>query len=278
MLPTFLVIGSQKAGTTSIYNVLKKHPQIFMPETKEINFFFHEYLYSRGIEFYELYFNSEKSDVIGEASPGYICHPEAPRRIKKHLPNVKLILTVRNPIDRAYSQYYDNRRQLSETRPFHQTLFTALSDEYSPGECGYFSRGIYIKYIKRYLEYFHHDQLLILLFEDLLYKPKYFFRKCLRFLEVDDSFECPEMELKFNPLSIWSNPFYMFFFRNPKYCTYLPLPIRSILRFGKRVPIQKRPIDQATKMKLLEFYKLPNRELAQLLGSNLAHWNDLIGV
>lgn len=159
MLPTFLVIGSQKAGTTSIYNVLKKHPQIFMPETKEINFFFHEYLYSRGIEFYELYFNSEKSDVIGEASPGYICHPEAPRRIKKHLPNVKLILTVRNPIDRAYSQYYDNRRQLSETRPFHQTLFTALSDEYSPGECGYFSRGIYIKYIKRYLEYFHHDQL-----------------------------------------------------------------------------------------------------------------------
>jgi hypothetical protein len=276
MLPTFLIIGSQKAGTTSLYNVLRKHPQIFMPEIKEINFFFHERLYKRGIDFYKQYFMNGKknSNVIGEASPGYICHPKAPKRIKKHLPDIKLILTVRNPIERAYSQYGDNRRKLSESLTFEETLSVALSDVYEPGQLGYFSRGVYITYIKRYLEYFDRKQLLILVFDDLVDNPLSFYKRCFRFLYVDDSFECPEIQQKSNPSSIWNNPIYKFFFRNPKYSTYFPARLRRLLYFGRKIPYQYPPMDEATKRRLVEFYEAPNNDLSRFIGRNLDHWNE----
>ena len=276
MLPTFLIIGSQKAGTTSLYNVLKRHPQIFMPETKEINFFFHEHLYKRGIEFYKQYFTniSKKCKAIGEASPGYICHPEAPKRIKKYLPDVKLILTVRNPVDRAYSQYWDNRCNLVESRTFEERVTEALLDTDKLGKFGYFRRGLYITHIKRFLKYFKREQLLILVFEDLIENPLNFYKKCFRFLGVEDSFECPEMWQKFNPRLISNTPFYQFFLRNPKYSAYLPVPLRRLIRFiGRKIPYQYPPMDKETRKKLIEFYKTSNKELSEFINRNLEHWN-----
>ena len=152
MLPNFLVIGSQKAGTTSIYHVLKAHPQIFQPERKEINYFFHEEEYAKGENWYRQYFENipEGVKALGEATPGYIVHPEAPARIHRLLPDAKLILTVRHPVNRAYSQYWDNRRSLSEYRSFEEVVEIALEANYAPGRLGYFSRSTYIQYIQRF--------------------------------------------------------------------------------------------------------------------------------
>lgn len=275
MLPTFLIIGSQKAGTTSLYHVFKKHPQIFMSETKEINFFFHEHLYKRGIDFYKKYFENIKKniDAVGEASPGYICHSQAPSRIRKYLPYIKLILTVRNPIERAYSQYWDNRKKLEETLTFKETLAVALSDFYEPGKLGYFSRGVYIYYIKKYLEYFDRKQLLILVFDDIISHPLSFYKKCFQFLDVDDSFECPEMHRKFNPSAIWSNPIYKFFFENPKYSSYLLPLIRRLLFFGRKFPYNYPPVDASTRAKLIEFFSAPNKQLSEFINRDLSLWN-----
>lgn len=275
MLPTFLIIGSQKAGTTTIYNVFKKHPQIFLSEEKEANFFFLDHIYKKGIDHYKKFFKNAKYhfDAIGEASPGYICHPFAPLRIKKYLPDVKLILTVRNPIERAYSQYWDSRRKLEESLTFKETLFIALSDNYEPGKRGYFSRGIYIRYIERYLKYFGRKQLLILVFDDMIDNPLSVYKMCFRFLNVDDSFECAEMRQKFNPMTIWNNPIYKLFFYKPKYSAYLPHFIKKPLFFGHKIPYDYPSMDDMSKARLKEFYSVPNKQLSNFIKRDLSHWN-----
>jgi hypothetical protein len=275
MLPNFLIIGSQKAGTTSLYNILKRHPQVFLPEKKEVNFFFLDKEFRKGLEYYQRFFANipAKKKMYGEASPGYICHPQAPARIKKTLPHAKLILTVRNPIERAYSQYWDNRMTLSEPRQFNQTLDIALNDTYQPGKLGYFNRGTYIKYILRYLELFDADQLLVLLFDDLRDNPSKFYQICFEFLEIDTAFRTPEMDTAFNPSSVWDNFLYNWFFEQPAAQRFLPAKLKRLVFWGKRKRFQYPPMDPATKQRLIQFFAPWNQELAGFLGRDLSHWS-----
>ena len=113
----FYCLGLTESGDYLAFPGVKQHPEIFMPAKKELNFFFHNAEYAKGQNYYQSYFNTAPASAIaiGEASPGYICHPETPKRIQRLLPNAKLIVTVREPIARAYSQYWDNRRSLSES-------------------------------------------------------------------------------------------------------------------------------------------------------------------
>lgn len=275
MLPNFLIIGSQKAGTTSLYNILKKHPQIFMAEKKEVNFFFLEGEFRKGIDHYRKYFSDIPPGKIayGEASPGYICHPQAPMRIKESLPKAKLILTVRNPIERAYSQYWDNRMTLSEPQEFAETLDIALHPTYKPGKPGYFSRGTYLQYINRYLESFPPEQLLVLLFDDLRDAPSKFYRTCFEFLGVDPNFKLPDMDKAFNPSSVWDNPLYNWFFDHPPAQRFLPSKLKRLVFWGKRKAFQYPPMDKATKQRLVAFFTPWNQELADFLEIDLSHWN-----
>lgn len=277
VLPNFLVIGSQKAGTTSLYNILSKHPEIYMPQKKEVNFFFLEKEFLRGIGYYERFFFTgipPGAKAFGEASPGYICHPQTPTRIKEYLPKARLILIVRNPIDRAYSQYWDNRMTLSETQTFEGTLDIALVDTYEPGKLGYFSRGTYIKYIRRYLDLFDADQLLVLLFNDLRDDPVKFYQHCFQFLGVDPGFRCPEMEAVYNPSFVWDNFLYRWFFNRPAYGRYIPARLKRLLFWGRKKRFQYPPICQAAKERLVRFYEPWNRELAAYLGRDLSHWDE----
>ena len=230
MLPNFIILGSQKAGTTSLHRVLKQHPEIFMPEKKELNFFFHDSEYAKGEAYYQAFFAPALSTAkaIGEASPGYICHPQAPERIHRLVPEAKLIVTVRNPIDRAYSQYWDNRRSLSESMTFPEAIETTLEATYQPGKLGYFSRGTYLQYIHRYLALFPENSLLVLCFEELRNHPQKFYRRCFKFLGVDPDFICPEMAQAANPAEIWNNPLYRWFFNNPHRARRLPARLRRL--------------------------------------------------
>ena len=166
--PDFLIIGSQKAGTSTLWHVLRQHPQLFLPEKKEVNFFFHEADYQRGIGEYEAYFRQASSDTMcGEASPGYLCHPRVPMRIFRALPNAKLIVTLRDPIERAYSQYWDNRRWLREGQLFDDLVRAPLHRSSSPGQRNYFSRGLYSTYLNRYLQLFDRSQIMVIWFSEL---------------------------------------------------------------------------------------------------------------
>ena len=275
MQPNFLIIGSQKAGTTSLYHVLKEHPQVFLPERKEVNYFFLQSEYDKGFENYLAHFEPAPPEAlaIGEASPGYICHPLAPARIHRRLPEAKLILTVRHPVERAYSQYWDNRRSLSEHRTFEQSVVAALQATYHPEKLGYFSRGTYIQYIHRYLEHFDRDQLLVLLFDDLHSDPHAFYRRVFEFLGVDPDFTTPAMTKSFNPAANWPNPLYRFFFNQPSRTRWLPAKLRRFTFFGARKIWRYPPMQPETRQKLLDFYHTWNAQLAEFLSRDLSAWD-----
>jgi hypothetical protein len=276
MLPNFLVIGSQKAGTTSIYHVLKAHPQVFLPERKEINYFFHEGEYAKGEDWYRSHFDALPEGILawGEATPGYIVHPEAPFRIYQLLKDVKLILTVRNPIDRAYSQYWDNRRSLSEHRAFEKVVEIALEETYHPQRLGYFSRGTYFQYIQRYLALFPLEKLLVLTFEDLLQEPQTFYERIFSFLGVDPSFTTSLMIKSFNPASVWENPFYRWFFKKASRSRLLPAKMRRLTYWGRRTLWHYPPMQADLRQKLVEFYRPWNSKLGAFLGRELLVWDE----
>jgi len=275
MLPNFLIIGSQKSGTTSLYIVLRQHPQIFMPDRKEVNYFFLEQEYQRGPSYYQSYFAPAppQATAIGEASPGYLCHPDAPERIHQFLPEVKLILTVRNPIERAYSQYWDNRRSLSEHRTFAEVVDLALESTYHPGKLGYFSRGTYIQYIQRYQAYYPPENLLVLPFDDLGHSPGSFYRRIFQFLEVDPDFFTPSMTTSYNPAAVWENPLYQLFFSKPSRTRWLPPKLRRFTFFGPRNPWQYPPMETELHQKLRDFYRPWNAKLGEFLGRDLSSWD-----
>ena len=131
-LPTFLIIGTMKGGTTSLHRYLRQHPEVFMPERKELNFFLDEYAgppidppeernWSRGITWYERQFaGAEDERAVGEASANYSRYPTYPgvaERIAKIVPEMKLIYLMRNPIDRVLSHYLHDFAKGRERQP-----------------------------------------------------------------------------------------------------------------------------------------------------------------
>jgi Sulfotransferase domain len=181
VLPSFLVIGAAKAGTTSIYHYLRAHPQVFMPERKELNFFVAEDGWSKGTSWYERHFEAAGGAVaVGEASPNYTKYPlfaGVPERIAKLLPDARLIYLVRHPVDRYRSGYLDEVRRGRQRNPIESTLTS------NPG---YLAASQYAMQIEQYLEHFSRDQLLVIISEDLKRQRAATMRVVHTFLGVDD--------------------------------------------------------------------------------------------
>ncbi|MGH2726565.1 MAG: sulfotransferase domain-containing protein, partial [Actinomycetota bacterium] len=118
-LPNFLILGAMKAGTTSLAYWLGEHPDVFLAPGKELFFFNVPQRWELGVDWYRSQFaGSEGKIARGEATPGYLGHPQAAERIAATLPDVRLIALLRHPADRAYSQYWHNRATGTETRTF----------------------------------------------------------------------------------------------------------------------------------------------------------------
>lgn len=178
-LPNFLVIGAQRCGTTWLDAQLRKHPLIYMPERRKEIHFFNNY-YERGLEWYESFFPSAKEilkyQAIGETTPGYLFHSQVPELIHKHIPDCKLIAIFRNPVERAYSQY---------KRHILTTAYKASFEEFINQNPGVFARGLYAKQIKRYLNYFSLENILILIFETTILEGQQELNKIADFLALD---------------------------------------------------------------------------------------------
>jgi len=159
-LPTFLGIGAPRAGTTWLNTLLASHPDVYTPTLRdEINFF--DQYYERGPSWYETLFPPPEGagiyQAIGEISPQYLECDECPERIFTTVPQSKLIVMLRHPVDRAYSQYgfYVQRRNYRGSfKDFLAARPRALE------------RGFYSRYLERYLGYFDRTQILALIFED----------------------------------------------------------------------------------------------------------------
>jgi Sulfotransferase domain len=181
LLPNFLVIGAAKAGTTSIYHYLRAHPQVFMPETKELNFFVANDGWPKGTAWYERQFEAAGDAVaVGEASPNYSKFPllpGVPERVAKLLPEVRLIYLVRHPVERFRSGYLDEVRRGRQHHPIESTLAS------NPG---YLAASRYAMQIEQYLEHVRRDQLLVITSEELKRHRAATMRVVHGFLGVDD--------------------------------------------------------------------------------------------
>ena len=126
-LPTFLILGAQKCGTTSLHSLLAQHPEICMSEPKETNFF--NIHFDRGLEYYrETFFNSWKGHkAVGEASPSYFFLPYVPERIAAALPGVKMMVILRDPVKRAFSHWWMKTTFGDESLGFREAIKYSLS-------------------------------------------------------------------------------------------------------------------------------------------------------
>lgn len=197
-MPSFIIIGSQKGGTCSLYNYLIQHPQIKHPVKKEVHFF--DANFERGSDWYRSCFPFQADNSItGEASPSYIFHPHVPRRILELTPSIKLIALLRNPVDRAYSHYKDMVRKKKENLSFEAAIEKeeGLSNELlenmienekyyneSYFDYSYLRRGIYVDQLKRWFNLFPREQFLILKSEDFFADAAGSFDRVLKFLEL----------------------------------------------------------------------------------------------
>ncbi len=182
MLPNFIICGIQKGGTTSLYHYLRLQPDVFMPDVKEINFF--NINYEKGCTWYENHFAPWRGErALGEASPLYMWYPEVPGRIASLIPAPRLIFTLRNPIERAYSNYWFNISRGAQNP--NQSFSEAIQNK--DGHRRYITKGFYYEQIMRFLRYFNRNQLHIIITEDLKSNPEGEVRGCLQFMNVNSA-------------------------------------------------------------------------------------------
>jgi len=183
-LPDFLVIGSMKSGTTSLYRYLREHPQVFMPSLKEIDFFVEELNWGRGPDWYRRRFSNAGPECIavGEASTSYAKFPRylgVPERIVRSLPDVRLIYAVRDPVERIRSHYEHNVRLGEERAPIEWAIRSNRA---------YLDYSRYAMQIERYLEHFPRDRVLVISAEALRHRREATVRTVLAFLGVDPDY------------------------------------------------------------------------------------------
>ncbi len=186
VLPDFLVIGAMKAGTTSLYHYLEAHPSVFMPAVKELDFFVERGNWRRGIDWYRRQFEGAAGfAAVGEASTAYSKHPVVrgvPERIAMHVPGCRLVYVVRDPVERIASHYLHRWANGSERAPIEDAV---LRDPV------YLACSRYAEQVRRYLEHFPREQLLVLTAEDLRHDRAATVGAVYRFLGIEPDFRPP---------------------------------------------------------------------------------------
>lgn len=286
-LPNLFIGGAQKSGTTSLHYFLGKHPDIFIPNVpEELHFFDIDENYDKGLDWYLTYFSPWQGEpIIAQTSPLYLYQPEVPKRIYQFNPEAKFIFILRNPIERAYSHYWNSVRYGYESLSFEEALeqeeerIEQNSDfrrKYS-----YIDRGRYTEQILRFLELFPRENILILLFDDLKKSYVDIGKICGYFLEIDSGkFIYPEQHNsvknkaqipRFSFLQNWISKQYE---RQSKQGE-ISIPI--MVRFLEKVNLKnlKYPsMSEEVKSKLLQYFESEIVALQGLVNIDLQAWFD----
>jgi hypothetical protein len=251
-LPTFIVIGAARSGTTALYNFLRQHPNVFMSDSKEPNYFaFHEgpVAYSGpGAEFVnnsvrdaQTYFNlfakAPDDSAVGEASPLYLFSPQAPQRIASALPHVRLIAILRNPVEQAYSHYLYARAQMIEPLNDFEAALDAQIERREAGWQPLFQYSDFPRYgaqLSRYRAHFNPESIKLFLYEDFESDPAGVLRQIFRFIGVDDSF-VPDTSLRANRGGVPKSALLQWAVMRPNFASksfgvLLPMSVRRRIR------------------------------------------------
>ena len=186
MLPQFLGIGPTKTATTWLFECLRQHPQVFLPAAKETQFFARRAYTDDLTEYHTFFEEARDAKAVGEISPRYFASPDAPQRIKRHLPAVKLIITLRDPVERLESEYWHLRRM--SVGDAARDVPAQLEDALQTHADALIEPSLYAKHLKRWLEHFPQAQVHIIFGEDVRSQPESVIRSVYEYLGVDPSF------------------------------------------------------------------------------------------
>lgn len=197
-LPDFIILGAQKAGTTSLAAWLHGHPQTWIAPEKEVHYF--DLQYQRGIDWYGSRFSAAPNSVkCGEATPYYLFHPDCAQRMAESLPTTKFIAILRDPVERAFSGYFHAKRAAMEplelaaaldAEPARMASDRALlardPSAYAEHQQwrSYLSRGLYAIQLQRYFAHFPRERIHVMFFEELISSPDAVLNQLSAFLEV----------------------------------------------------------------------------------------------
>ncbi len=304
VLPNFLVIGAAKSGTTSLYRYLSQHPQVYLNQTiKEAKFFSLEgksknyfngpradrHVKSTTFEHYcSLFEQVQNEQAIGEVSPLYLYDEFTASKIKHYIPDVKIIVILRNPVERAYSAYsYMLATRREELLKFELGL-KAEPERIKHNWFGplwhYKKAGFYFSQLERYYKLFDAKQIAVYLYEDLCRDPQSLMERIFDFLEVDSSFKVNTSD-KHNKTvgSIPKNKFIHLFVKNsqgfrkalrPLLPDWVQLPdwVNKNLSYLNHLNLEKPDFSEQIRLELIEEYREDILKLEDLIKRDLSSW------
>jgi hypothetical protein len=250
-LPDFIIAGAPRSATTWLYMLARRHPQLAMaePTAPEPKFFLVDELWQRGVGYYsKKWFDPLPAGrVLGEKSTNYLESPRVAERMSRVLPRAKLIFLLRNPVDRAYSNYLWSRQNGIETEPFERALDLEEQRERElPPQLryarphAYFSRGLYAEHLIRFFDRFPREHILVLRHEDVTACPERVAAALHRFLGVA---EMPRLAHDLGPINMTES-------------------------------LREEVLPKVLRRRLAERYRAANASLATLLRSNFDMWNE----
>ena len=301
LLPDFLLVGAAKGATSSLHFYLDQHPQIRMPAVKESWFFSfvdHPPSYaspgglsgvvSRLEDYAGLFAGADPAQKLGDASPSYLyTHEDAIRNIRatyppERLADLRIIISLREPVSRAFSQYWTFKRYDHEPLSFEEAtdeniIASRLRDNWNIFY-DYTGFGRYYQQVKAYLDAFGSERVLVLLYDDIQRDPAGACQAIFRFIGVDADF-VPNVRVKYNNMTGEARvkwPVRLLTSRNPVkrlLAAIIPKPLRQAILYGVgKLLLRRGDLRPATRQALTRAFSTDIEKLEALIGRDLSHW------
>ena len=267
MYPNFLYIGTAKAGSSWIYEILREHPEVFVPTAKDVQFF--DRHYEKGIDWYcSLFKPGMGKKAVGELSHNYCLYEEVAVRIQRHLPDVRLFCCLREPLEKTVSAFLQQRgRKVSATLTFEEYAFRPQT----------LKQGDYYYNLLPFYERFPRENILVLFFDDLQKDPVIFAKRIYEFLGVDVTFQPQTLYRKVNPAGEARYLWLLYLaYKTGQFLRELGLVnvvgvVKRNTAFRRLLfrPKEKPEIPDEVRRKLKEHYRERNKDLPKLIGQPL---------
>ncbi len=269
VLPTFLLCGVQRGGTTFLYRILDQHPSIGMSKKKEIHFFTRDQNYMKGLGWYAQFFIPIQHCIHrGEATPHYYRSEKARQRIRKDIPAIKCLFILRDPVERSYSHYWHHIRS---GVVYGDTFLGAIDKHFA-----YINNSLYAKHLLPWFEQFSHEQLCVILYDDLRRDADAALRKVWDFLDVE-----PISVALTDRVNEGESPRF-FLFSKTIHAAYarasriVPTAVRDFLKKKIKPIFYQRgypPLDPEIRRMLIDkYFRDDILKLQDLLKKDLTHW------
>ena len=266
--PSFFIVGAMKAGTSNLRSLLHQHPQVFLSiETG----YFGTKSAKKGLDWYLEHFKEAKpGQVQGDKSPNYYFYRNVAKEMHAFNPKAKLIWILREPISRAYSDYWFSIYRGKDYKSFEEAVELEFLGKRKENR-HYLFRSDYSTFIKRFLKYFPVEQMLFIKLDDLYNDPVMTARQCFSFLAVDETFAVKQEEKLQNPTHL-PRSFYLNYLNSKLFANNYP-----VLRFRIRALLKRKTpgypkLDPAMKTRLKDHFRPQITELEKLTGLTFPEW------